>query len=73
MLKELETFLNQNKIDIALISETYFTSKHNPKLHGYMIYHTSHPDEGGNDESAVIIKQNVNHYPEELFCKKHDQ
>jgi hypothetical protein len=42
---ELQAFLDIHKIDIALIYETYFTSRFVFKIPHYTIYHTIHPDD----------------------------
>jgi len=38
---ELETFLENQKINMCLISETHFTKETNFKLYGFEIYHSS--------------------------------
>jgi hypothetical protein len=53
---ELQTFLNINKIDIALISETHFTSRTVFKIPHYNVYHTIHPDDTAHGAAAVIIR-----------------
>lgn len=70
---ELEAFLVDYHIDIALISETHFTSRDCPKLHNYVIYHTPHPDGGAHGGSAVIIKQSIRHYQEAAFSEEYAQ
>lgn len=43
-MNELEVFLNYiNHIDVAMISETYFTTKNYVKIRGYSAYWTTHP------------------------------
>jgi len=42
---ELQTFLNMHDIDIAVISETHFTSRTVFRLPRYIVLHTTHPDD----------------------------
>lgn len=63
-LGELEIFLNDQQVDIALISETHLTTRDCLRLRGYSTYHTPHPDGGAHGGSAIIIKQNVQHFQE---------
>lgn len=59
---ELEIFLQTQKIDVCLISETHLTNQSYLNIKGYMIYHTSHPDNQAKGGSAVIIKNSISHY-----------
>ncbi|KAK9295489.1 hypothetical protein QLX08_010190 [Tetragonisca angustula] len=56
---ELEYFLNNQGIQVMLISETHFTNKSFLKLHGY---HTQHLSGRAHWSSAIIIKCTVKHY-----------
>ena len=60
--QELEVFLRQHNIDIALISETHFSNKNFIKFKNYCTYWTTHPSERARGGSAVLIKQNIKHY-----------
>lgn len=62
--QELEIFLNTQNIDVCLISETHLTKQSYLKLRGYKVYHTIHPDNQAKGGSAIIIKDNINHYEE---------
>lgn len=61
---ELQVFLDAQKIDIGLISETHLTKQSHIKFRGYKIYHTIHPYNTARGGSAVIIKENITHYEE---------
>ena len=54
---EIEQFLIDNSIDVMLISETHFTSKHLMTIPGYSLLNTNHPDGTGHGGSAIIIKK----------------
>lgn len=41
---ELETVLNNKRIEIALITETYFTNISKIYISGYKLINTNHPD-----------------------------
>jgi hypothetical protein len=59
---ELQAFLDIHKIDIALISETHFTSRSVFKIPHYTIYHTIHPDDTALGGAAVIIRSSLQHH-----------
>ncbi|GBP35918.1 RNA-directed DNA polymerase from mobile element jockey [Eumeta japonica] len=61
-------FLNMNKIDIALISETRFTSKSFLSVKGYTTYNTNHPSGNAHGGTAVLIKCNIKHHSLEPFA-----
>ena len=42
---ELQAFLDMHKIDIALISETHFTSRTVFKIPNYTVYHTTYTND----------------------------
>lgn len=65
--QELEIFLETEKIDIALVSETRFTSKSHITFNKYKIYTTNHPSGNSHGGSAVIIKNNIKHYSMEEY------
>jgi exonuclease III len=58
---EIQLFLQQNLIDILLISETHFTSKTYFKIPQYNIYYESHPDGNVHVGTAVIVQQTISH------------
>ena len=58
---ELQTFLDLHKIDIALISETHFTSRTVFRLPRYTVFHSLHPDDTAHGGAAVIIRSSLRH------------
>ena len=70
---ELQVFLETEKIDICLISETHFTNHSNVKVKGYKIYNCIHPSNNARGGASVIIKENIQHFEEPQFCKDHIQ
>jgi exonuclease III len=56
---EIKMCLQQNKIDILLISGTHFTTKSYFKIPHYNTYYTNHPDGTAHAGTAVILKQTV--------------
>lgn len=62
---ELEIFLHENNIDIALISETHFSNKNFIRIKGFNSYWTTHPSGRARGGSAVLIKNNIKHYQQE--------
>ena len=59
---ELQTFLDIHKIDIALISETHFTSRTVFRLPRYTVFHTTHPDDTAHGGAAVVIRSSLRHH-----------
>ena len=59
---ELQTFLDMHKIDIALISETHFTSRTVFRLPRYTVFHTIHPDDTAHGGAAVLIRSSLRHH-----------
>lgn len=60
--QEILTFLQIEKIDIALISETRFTAKSHFTLDKYTVYTTNHPSGNSHGGTAIIIKNNIKHH-----------
>ena len=59
---ELEVFLHDNHIDIALISETHFTDKDHCKIAGYQAYWTTHPSGAARGGTAILVKRTIKHF-----------
>ena len=60
--EEVKLFLNQNQIDILLISETHFTSNNHFTIPGYDLCYTNHPDGTAHGDTAIIIKNTIGYY-----------
>jgi hypothetical protein len=60
--QEISLFLNINKIDILLISESHATNRTVIKIPNYMVYYANHPDERGHGGSAIIVKSSLKHH-----------
>ena len=58
---ELEAFINSNKLDVCLISESHTTSRSRICIPGFSVYHTCHPDGGAHAGTAIIIKNTLKH------------
>lgn len=65
--QELQAVLDIEKVDVCLISETHFTRQSFIKFRGYKVYHTIHPENTAKGGSAVIIKENIQHYEEAKY------
>lgn len=63
-LSELEIFLNSERIDICLISETHFTRFTYAKIRGYNAYYSIHPAEKAKGGTAIFVKENIRHFEE---------
>jgi hypothetical protein len=61
-LKEVEVFLNTQKIDILLVSEPHFTEQTYVNIPNYTTYATNHPDERAYAYSALIRRKDVKHH-----------
>lgn len=60
--QELQAFINQNKIDVLLISETHFTNASFFKIPFFSLYQCNHPDNTAHGGSAVLIKNCIKHH-----------
>jgi hypothetical protein len=60
--EEIILFLQQNYIDILLISETHFTTKNYFRIPRYKLYYTNHPDGTARGDTAILIKETIGHY-----------
>jgi len=55
--------LQNNRIDIALISETHFTNSSNFYLPGYQTFKTNHQDGTAHAGTAIIVRLSLIFYP----------
>lgn len=60
---ELETVLNNKRIDIALISETHFTNNSKTYIPGYKLINTNHPDNTAHGGVAIYVKSSITYHP----------
>ena len=60
--EEIKLFLNQNLINIFLISETHFTTKNYFSVQRYKLYYTSHRDGTALGGTAILTKETIDHY-----------
>lgn len=58
---ELTQFLNNNHIDVMLISETHLTNKYKFQINGYLFYGTNHPDGKAHGGTGVLIRSRIKH------------
>lgn len=65
---EVKKHMQINNIDVMLISETHFTEKNHFSIPGHKFYHTMHPDGKAHGGSAILIKNNIRHYPINNYC-----
>lgn len=56
---ELRSFLQQNSVDVLLVSETHFTQKSFVNIPNYSIFHTNHPDNTAHGGTAIIIRKTI--------------
>lgn len=59
---ELENFLHNEKIDVALISETHLTSNAQLKVRNFDMYHCPHPCGQARGGSAILINSRIKHH-----------
>lgn len=60
---ELETVLNNKRIDIALITETHFTKYSYIRIPGYTLIKTNHPDNTAHGGVAIFVKSTLAFHP----------
>ena len=61
-VEEVKNYIQNQKLDIMLISETYFTKKSYFKIPNYTIYDTQHPHGTASGGTAIIIKNGIEHH-----------
>lgn len=66
---ELETVLNNKRIDIALITETHFTKYSYIHIPGYILIKTNHPDNTAQGGVAIFIRSTIVFHPLPSFCE----
>lgn len=73
-IRELEIFLHQNKIDIAMISETHHTKKKNYMVrNGYKVHLTPHRKSRAHAGSATPVKNSISHSEREAISLEYFQ
>jgi hypothetical protein len=60
--EEIILFLQQNYIDILLISETHFTTKNYFLMPRYKLYCTNQPDGTAHGGTAILIQETIEQY-----------
>ena len=58
---ELDLFLHNNHIDIALLTETHFTKRIHFYIRDYFTYRTDHPDNTSHAGSCILIHKSLPH------------
>jgi len=58
-LSELQSVLNNRRIDIALITETHFTSYLHVHIPGYRLHKANHPDNTAHGGVAIFVKYSI--------------
>jgi exonuclease III len=66
---EVKTFVDNNAIDILLISETHFTDRSYFKIPDYNAYFTNHPDNTAHAGSGILMKNSISQYELPKFGK----
>jgi hypothetical protein len=66
-VQEIILFLNLNKIDVLLISESHTTDYTTIKIPNYSVYYAHHPDGTAHTGSALIIRSALDHYVLESY------
>jgi exonuclease III len=61
-IKEVEVFLNTQKIDILWVSETHVTKQNNVNIPNYITYATNHLNEEPHADSVTIIRKDIKHH-----------
>lgn len=65
---ELTQFMNAEKIDIALISESHLTSRSYAEIQNYKLYMCNHPNDAAHGGSAVYIHNSIPHHEISSYC-----
>lgn len=60
---ELMATLQNNRIDVALISETHLTNATQMNIPGYHVIKSNHPDGTAHAGSAIFVRSSLLFYP----------
>jgi len=58
--EEVKNYIQDQQVDIMLISETHFTTRSYFKIPHYAIYNTQHSDGTAHGGTAILIKTALN-------------
>ena len=58
--EEVKTYIQNQQVDIMLISETHFTKRSYFKIPNYAICDTQHPDGTAHGGTAILVKTALN-------------
>jgi predicted transcriptional regulator len=67
---ELQVILSTENIGICLISETHFTEESFIRFNIYITYHTINPANTTQGGSAIILRNNMKHFEEEIYVTR---
>lgn len=70
---KVKTFIQNQKAEIMLISETHFTTRIYIKIPNCTIYDIQHPDGTAHWGTAIIIKTGIEHHLHEHYNLEHLQ
>lgn len=59
---ELEIFLTDNEIDVALLTETHLTRNIQFNIPTYITYRTDHPSNRARGGALILVKSSINHH-----------
>jgi len=59
---EVKNYVQNQQVDVMLISETHFTTRSYFKITNFAIYDTQHPDGTAHGGTAILIKNGIKHY-----------
>jgi exonuclease III len=68
-VNEIESVLQNQRIDIALITETHFTQYSNVHIPGYKLLKANHPDNTAHGGVAILIKSTIAFQVLPNFCQ----
>jgi exonuclease III len=72
-VEEIKPYIQNQKADIMLISETHFTKKSYIKIPKYTIYDSQYPVGTAHGGTAIIIKNGIKHYLHGHYNLEHVQ
>jgi hypothetical protein len=72
-LNELTHFLQDRRIDVALITETHFKETSFCRIPNYILYRCDHPDGTSHAGSAILVRRDISHNPLPIYQKAYLQ
>lgn len=70
---ELEITLENEEVDVCLLTETHLSANASLKFSNYTAYFTPHPSNSSRGGSAILVKKSIKHYEDDGISSEYFQ